>query len=245
MIGLGTLINAGAIVAAGVFGVLFKRFLSERYQEPILKAAGLAVLFMGIGGTLSKMLVPNTDGTALAIQGMMLMVLSLVLGTVVGEILDIDGGFERFGQWLKRKTGSTGDAMFVNGFVTASLTVCVGAMAILGSIQDGIYGDYSLLAAKSILDFAIILIMTASMGKGAAFSAIPVFLWQGGITLLASFIEPFMTDAVLTNISLVGNVLIAAVGINLIWPRTIKVANLLPAIVFAVAFTYIPFIANM
>lgn len=231
-------------MVAGVVGVLFKRFLDQKYQEPILKASGLAVMFMGLSGTLAAMFSVD-DGGSIAISGTLLMVLSIVFGAIVGEIIDIEAWFERCGYWLKRKTGSAKDALFVDGFVTASLTVSIGAMAIIGAIQDGIYGDYTLLATKALLDFVIITIMTASMGKGCAFSAIPVFVLQGSITLLAHGIEPLMTDAVLTNISLVGNILIVAVGMNLIWPKLIRVANLLPALVFAVALTFVPFVANL
>lgn len=243
MIGIGTLLNTGAIILAGVVGVVFKKFLKERYQDSILKISGMAVLMLGLSGSLAKMLVTGENGN-IAVNGAMLMVLSLVLGTIVGEIIDIDGKFEKFGLWLKRTTGNAKDSQFVDAFVTASLTVSIGAMAIIGSIEDGISGDYSTLAAKSLLDFFIIAIMCASMGKGCAFSAIPVFLFQGSITLLAAFIGPFMSDAVLLNISLVGNILIACVGINLIRPGTFKVANFLPAILFAVAFTFVPLVAN-
>ena len=123
--------------------------------------------------------------------------------------------------------------------MTASLTVCIGAMAVVGSIQDGISGDYSVLAAKAVLDLIIILVMTAAMGKGCIFSAIPVLLFQGTITLLSIFIEPVMTSAALSNLSLTGNILIFCVGVNLVWGKKIKVANLLPTIVIAVVWAVI------
>ncbi|MBQ9987045.1 MAG: DUF554 domain-containing protein, partial [Erysipelotrichales bacterium] len=133
------------------------------------------------------------------------------------------------------------DKRFVEGFVTASLTVCIGAMAIVGAIQDGISGDYSILVTKAILDFIIIMVMTCSMGKGAIFSCVPVFLFQGSITLLARLIEPLMNEVALANISLVGNVLIFCVGLNLVWGKKVRVANFLPALVIAVLFAFIPF----
>ena len=128
----------------------------------------------------------------------------------------------------------------MDAFVTASLTVSVGAMAIIGSIQDGISGDYSILAAKAILDFVIILIMAASMGKGCIFSAIPVFVFQGLMTLLAAVLANLMTDAILDNLSMVGNILIACVGVNLIWPKTIRTANLLPALIITILIGLLP-----
>ena len=184
------------------------------------------------------MLVVSDTGTTLTTTGTMLMILSLAAGALIGEIIDIDGLFERFGEWLKHRTGSDGDSQFTNGFVSASLTVSIGAMAIIGSIQDGIYGDYSTLLAKAVLDFIIVMIMASSMGKGCVFSFIPVAVLQGSMTILAVALSGFMTTAVLDNLSLVGNILIFCVGVNLIWPKTIKVANLLPSLVMVVLFTY-------
>jgi len=158
----------------------------------------------------------------------------------VGELLNIEDAFERFGEWLKLKTGNAKDKGFVDAFVTASLTVCIGAMAIVGSIQDGIQGDYSILATKAVLDLIIIMVMTCSMGRGCVFSAIPVAVLQGSITALAGLVKPLMTDAALANLSLVGNVLIFCVGINLVWGKKIRVANLLPAIIAAVAAAFLP-----
>ena len=218
MRGWGTIINALAIVIGGVLGILFKRFLKERYQDTIIKATGFSVVFLGAAGTLSKILTVRPDGT-LSTGGSMVMILSLALGALLGELIDLDAQFERFGEWLKHKTGSDGDNH------------------VIGSIQDGIYGDHSTLVAKAILDFIIVLIMASSMGKGCVFSFIPVAVLQGAMTALAVVLSGFMTDAVLNNLSLVGNILIFCVGINLVWPRTIKVANLLPSLLVAVALT--------
>ena len=170
----------------------------------------------------------------------MLIIGCLAIGAFVGELLNIEAGFERFGQWLKIKTGNAKDKGFVDAFVTASLTVCIGAMAIVGSIQDGIAGDYSILATKAVLDLIIIMVMTCSMGRGCVFSAVPVAMLQGSITALAGLVKPLMTDAALANLSLVGNVLIFCVGINLVWGKKIRVANLLPAVVLAVIAAFLP-----
>ena len=179
------------------------------------------------------------DGRVVS-SGGMLVILCLAIGAFVGELLKIEDAFERFAQWLKVKTGNAKDKGFVDAFVTASLTVCIGAMAIVGSIQDGLVGDYSILATKAVLDLIIITVMTCSMGKGCAFSAIPVAIFQGSITVLASFLRAIMTEAALANLSMVGNVLIFCVGINLVWGKKIKVANLLPAIVVAVIAAFLP-----
>lgn len=140
----------------------------------------------------------------------------------------------------QKRTGNAKDQNFVNAFVTASLTVCIGAMAVIGSIQDGMYGDHSILISKALMDFIIILVMSASMGKGCAFSAVPVLLLQGGMTLLARVLQPFMTDAAMASLSCVGSVLIFCVGVNLLFGKRIRVANLLPALLVAVAFAVLP-----
>ena len=239
MVGLGTIINSAAIIVGGVFGHLFGKILNERIQDSLQKASGICVLFIGIAGAMEGML--KLSGSSLLAGRSMLIVASLALGALVGEILNIEHGFERFGEWLKVKTGNAKDKSFVEGFVTASLTVCIGAMAVVGSIKDGISGDYSILVTKAILDLIIITVMTCSLGKGCAFSAIPVAVFQGLITALARLIKPLMTDGALANLSLIGSILIFCVGVNLVWDKRIKVANLLPSLVFAVAIAFLPF----
>lgn len=238
MVGLGTIINTLAILAGGFCGALFGRFLSDSAQDTLTKVCGVSTLFIAVTGALEEML--TVEGSAVVSGGAMLMIGCLAIGAVIGEAMDIEGAFERFGEFLKIKSGNAKDQGFVHAFVTASLTVCIGAMAIVGSIQDGIAGDYSILATKAVLDLIIIMVMSCSMGKGAVFSAVPVAVFQGSITALAGFLRPLMTDAALSNLSLVGNVLIFCVGINLVWGKKIRVANLLPAIVAAVAAAFLP-----
>ena len=239
MIGLGTIINTASILVGGLGGALFGRFLSESAQETLTKVCGVSTLFIAVSGALEGML--TVENGAIVSGGAMLIIGSLAIGAIIGELLKIEDAFERFGEWLKVKTGNAKDKGFVNAFVTASLTVCIGAMAIVGSIQDGITGDYSILATKAVLDLIIIMVMSCSLGKGAVFSAIPVAILQGTITALAGLVRPLMTDAALANLSLVGNVLIFCVGVNLVWGKKIKVANLLPAIVIAVIAAFAPF----
>ena len=238
MFGLGTIINSAAIVAGGVIGHFTGKLFREDQQEALTKACGVSVLFIAVAGAMQGMM--SIDGSRIVSGKSMLVVLCLALGTVAGELIGIEKGFERFGEWLKNKTGNSGDKQFVNAFVTASLTVCIGAMAIVGAIQDGILGDYSTLAVKAVLDFIIVAVMTSSLGKGSAFSAIPVFLFEGSITLLARLISPIMTDLAIAYLSLIGSVLIFCVGVNLVWGRLIRVANMLPAVVFAVIAAYLP-----
>ena len=202
-----------------------------------MTATAVCVLFIGIGGALQEML--TISNGQLSSGGTMMMIGSFAIGALLGEWMNIELRLEQFGQWLKRKTGSSEDASFVDGFVNASLTVCVGAMAVVGAIQDGMEGDYSILAAKAILDFLIILIMTASLGKGCLFAAVPVAIFQGLLTILARFIKPFMTAAALSNLSLVGSIMIFCVGVNLLWNKGIRVANLLPGLVIAVLWAFL------
>ena len=237
MYGFGTILNTGAIVAGGLGGALFGRFLKENVQDTLNKCCGVSTLMIGIAGALEKML--TVENGIISSGGSMLLVLCLTVGALIGELLNLEGVFEGFGQWLKEKTGNAKDKGFVNAFVTASLTVCIGAMAIVGSIQDGLTGDYSVLATKAVLDFIIIMVMSCSLGRGAAFSAIPVAILQGSITALAGLVRPVMTEAALNNLSLVGSVLIFCVGVNLIWGKKIKVANLLPAVVIAVVAAFL------
>ena len=238
MYGLGTIINTAAIVAGGAGGALFGRFLKENVQDTLTVCCGVSTLFIAVTGALEQML--TVEDGAIVSHGAMLVILCLTIGAVIGELLNLEGAFERFGEWLKRKTGNAKDKRFVDAFVTASLTVCIGAMAIVGSIEDGITGDYSILATKAVLDFIIIMVMSCSMGRGAVFSTIPVAILQGSITALAGLVRPLMTAAALANLSMVGNVLIFCVGINLVWGKKVRVANLLPAIVIAVIAAFLP-----
>ena len=238
MSGLGTIINVGGILAGGLLGLCFGKLLKDRHQETLTRVCGVSTLFIGIGGALEGML-SIQDGGIVSGSAMMI-VICLSLGALIGELLNIENGFERFGQWLKLKTGNAKDPQFVNGFVTASLTVCIGAMAIVGSIEDGIRGDYTILATKAVLDLIIIMVMTCSLGKGCIFSAIPVGILQGTVTVLATLLRPIMTPAAQSNLSMIGSVLIFCVGLNLVWDKHIRVANLLPAVVLAVIAAFLP-----
>lgn len=239
MVGTGTIINVVGIIIGGAVGILFGRRISKSLRETLLMATGVSTVVMGLGGVLSKMLVVNPATGQVSTQGVMMMIISMAIGAVVGELMDINGAITRFGEWLKKKSGNSGDnsgGNFVTAFVNCSCTVCIGAMAIVGSIEDAIGAGYTTLATKSLLDLIFVAIMTASQGIGCAFSAVPVAIFQGGCTLAAFFAGSFMDEVMLSNLSYVGNVLIAIVGLNIIRPpeQSLRVANLLPAIVVAV-----------
>ena len=238
MIGLGTIVNVGAILLGGLFGGLFGKFLKESLQTALVKAMGICVMFIGFSDALKNAVTISADGK-LEVGGTLMMICSIALGTLIGELIDIDGKIETLGEWLKKKTGNAKDPTFVDGFVSASITVCVGAMTVIGSIEDGLNGNYSILFVKSLLDFIIIIVMTSSLGKGCVFSAIPVGIFQGFFTLSAKLIQPYVTDAALTNLSQVGSLLIFCVGLNLFRKNSIKVANMLPAIIIAVIWAFV------
>ena len=235
---IGVWINVAGILAGGLLGYLYGSQLKQRMQNSLTAVCGVSVIFIGIAGAMEGMLA--IDGNTVSSGNAMLVTVCLALGTLVGEIANIEGMFESFGEWLKVKTGNAKDRNFVNGFVSASLTVCIGAMAIVGSIQDGILGDWSILATKAILDLIIIMVMTCSMGKGCVFSAIPVLVFEGLITGCSSFLQPIMTDTTMANLSLVGSVLIFCVGINLVFGKKVSVANMLPSVVFAIIAAFLP-----
>ena len=236
MFGLGTVINMLAILVGGLMGRLVGKAIPKRVQDSLYLVCGISTLFIGIGGVMDHMLI--IENGAVNTQGTMMMLMSLTIGALMGEWINLEKRLEQFGCWLKRKTGNAGDPAFVDAFVTASLTVCIGAMAIVGAIQDGMEGDISVLAAKSVLDFVIVCVMAASMGKGCIFSLIPVGILQGSVTALSVVLKPVMTEAALSNLSYVGSVLIFCVGVNLVWGKKVKVANWLPAVLVAVIWSF-------
>lgn len=231
MPGLGTIINTAAILLGGLLGLTCGRWLKKDAQDTLCRTCGIATMFLGIAGAMEGML--SVSGGGIVSGNSMLLILSLALGALIGELLRMEDRFEALGVWLREKTGNAKDPRFVDAFVTASLTVCIGAMAIVGAIQDGISRDPSVLTAKAVLDLIIIMVMTSSMGKGCAFSALPVALWQGSITALSGLLRPILTDAAMANLSMVGSVLIFCVGVNLVWGKRLKVANMLPSVFLA------------
>ena len=203
MFGLGTIVNTIAVVVGGIIGLLLKNGLKNRYQETIMQGIGLAVLFVGISGAMTGML--KISKSIIESTGSLILVLSLCFGALIGEFINIEKRIEQFGFYLKSKVKSN-DSKFIEGFVSTSLVICVGAMAIVGSFQDGLLHDPSI------------------------FSAIPIFVYQGLLTVCASFLAPYFTMTMISNISFVGSVLIFAVGTNLCFHTKIKVGNLLPAV---------------
>lgn len=231
---IGTIINTVAVVTGGLAGLCLKNGMKQKTQDILMQACGVATIFIGASGTLAKMLVVEDNG--LKTTGTMLLIFSLVLGAVLGEFLDIESKMDTLGEKIKQAVKAQNDNHFVEGFVNVSLIICVGAMAIVGAIQDGISGDYSMLAAKAVLDFVIVLIFAATCGIGAVFSAVPIFVYQGSITLLAAFFGSFVSDAIISDLSFVGSALIFCVGVNIAFGKKFKVGNMLPALIIPVLY---------
>lgn len=228
MIGLGTMVNVLAIIIGGTAGFFVKKGLPERYKTTIMQTLGLSVMIIGISGTLQG-LYQIIDGGKLDRVYMTGMILSLVTGSILGEFLKIEERLDKLGEWFQKKFAK-GESTFAKGFVTASLVYCVGAMAVVGSLEDGLYQKTDILFAKSMLDGISAIVFAATLGIGVAFSSIPILVYQGSMTILAGMLKPLLTDVVVSQMSLVGNVLILAIGINILEIKRIKVGNMLPAI---------------
>lgn len=234
MFGFGTIINTAAVIAGGIAGVVLKKGIPENCQKILMQACGIATIFIGVSGTLKEMLVIN--GSSIETKGTFLLILSLVLGGLAGSLLSIEDRLERLGELLKKKLHSEKDTQFVEGFVTSTLVICIGAMAIVGAIEDGLTGNFSTLTAKAILDFVIVMIFASTLGKGVIFSALPLFLYQGVITILAAVLGDFMSPSLISDISFVGSALIFCVGVNIAFGKKFNVGNMLPALLVPVIY---------
>lgn len=232
MFGLGTIINTLAVIIGGFIGLLFKKGIGERYEKTLMSACGVSTIFIGVTGTLQGMLT-FVDGK-IETGGTMLLIFSLVIGGLMGEWINIEKRMDNLGEKLKKLFHAEKDNKFVDGFVNTSLIICVGAMAIVGSIQDGLTGDYSMLVAKAILDLVIVVIMTSTYGLGAICSAIAIFIYQGAITLLGHFAGNIISEVLIGYLSYIGSALIFCVGINITFGKKIRVGNLLPALLIPV-----------
>lgn len=213
---LGTIVNALAIAVGGVGGVVIKNGLKDQYKTTIMNGLGLAVIIIGLMG-------------ALKTEDILLVIISIVIGSIIGEALKIEWRLEGVGNFLEKRLGG-GTSGFSKGFVTASLIYCVGAMAIVGSLESGLAGNHQTLFAKAIIDGISAIIFASTLGIGVAFSAVSVFIYQGIITLTASLVKVLLTDGVIREMSAVGGILIIGIGINVLEIKRIRVGNMLPAI---------------
>lgn len=237
MRGLGTIINTIAVIIGSGIGMLIKNGMKQKMQDILMQACGVATIFIGTAGTLQGMI--TVSNGRIETKGTMLLIFSLVIGGFIGQALDIEKWLDTLGEKIKIIARVKEDNRFVEGFVNASLIICIGAMAIVGSIQDGLKGDYSMLVAKSILDFIIAIIFASTHGFGVMFSAIPVFVYEGGITLLTILAGPLLGKVLIENLSFVGSALIFCVGVNISFGKKFRVGNMLPALLIPVAYEVI------
>lgn len=230
---MGTLINAALILLGGVIGLVFKKAVSKEMEYSVHKATGVAVLVIGICGILSSMLTV-TEGK-LSSSGELILVVSLTLGTFLGELLKLEERLNRGCKWIESKCKMSN---FSAGFITSTMIYCVGAMAIVGSINDGLLGDSSTLITKGILDGVTSVVLAASLGYGVLFSAIPILIYQGGMTLLAGLLDQVLVGELLRNICMVGYALVMCIGINFLYngDKKIKTVNMLPSLLVPVAY---------
>ena len=222
---IATLINVATIILGSLLGYFMRKGIKDEYKETIMDGIGLSVLIMGIMSTI------KTDNFLLVIA-------SIVIGSVIGEMLGIEKGLDKVGLRLQKRFGKNGSDLS-QGFITATLVFCIGAMAIVGSIEAGLTGDYKTLFAKSVIDGVTSIIFTSSLGIGVIFSAIPVLLYQGSITLLSVPLREILTDPIINEMSAVGGVLIAGIAINLMGIKKIRVSNMLPSLLVPVIYILI------
>jgi len=216
---IAVIVNTIAVVVGGFVGLLFSRAINERTKESIFSVLGLSTLLIGIKG-------------ALDYENIMVVIVSLVLGTMIGEGIDIQAKLENFSKFLEKKFSKNQNGKFAKGFITATLLYCVGAMAIMGSLQSGLEGNHEILYAKSILDFFAAIIFASTLGIGVVFGGLSVFLYQGAIVLAATWIRVLLSDAAVLDMNGIGSLLIIAIGLDLLEIRKLKIANMLPALLF-------------
>ena len=226
---LGNYVNAAAIVIGCLLGLLVHKGLKDAYKVIIMQAIGLSVLFVGAAVAIGGLLDPDSEAV--------LFIISLVIGGTVGEVIGIEKSLEKLGMLLQKKVGS-GENNIAQGFVTASLIFCVGTMAIIGSLESGLRGNYDILFAKSVLDGITSMILATTLGIGVIFSAGAVFIYQGAIILFAGSLEPLLTIQVIREISIIGGILIFGIGLNMLEIKKIKTANLLPAVIVPVIYYF-------
>lgn len=213
---LGTIVNSLAVLIGGIIGILFKNVIPEKLSDALLKAAGLAVITVGIK-------------LSLVGENLTLLIMSIIIGTAIGELINIEGKLDKFGLFVESKMKNKNSNVTL-GFVTCTLIYCVGSMAIVGSIQSGLSGNHEILFSKALLDGIMSITMAVSMGVGVIFSSISIFIYQGTITMLAQLMQSLLSDVVVTEMTAIGGVLIMAIGLNFLEIKRIKVGNMLPAI---------------
>lgn len=230
----GTWINAVAIIAGAGIGLLLRKGIPQRISDSIIQVEGIAIMVIGLNGIIGAMFLVDPASGKLVENGGLLLFISLAAGCLLGELLKLEDRLEAFGLWIECKMKARN---FAKGFVTASLLYCIGAMGIIGSLNDGLQGDSSVLIVKSALDFTTGIVLASALGSGVAFSSIPVFLLQGTLSMSARWISPYISDELLRTVCMVGYAIVLVIGINFACNTKIRTANLLPALLFPILYT--------
>ena len=220
---LGVIVNTAAVLIGSLLGLLFRRGIPQKISDVVMYAIGLCSVYIGISGAFSG-------------ENTLIMIASMILGVSLGTILDIDGKLGKLGDWVGKKVGNeknSGSAAVAQGFVTACLLFCIGAMTIVGCLNAGLRGDNDMLYTKSLLDCVSAMMLSVSLGIGVIFSAAFVFVFQGGLVLLAGLLQPLLTDAAIAEMTCSGSLMILAIGLNLLGITKLKVSDFLPALIFA------------
>lgn len=240
---LGTIINVITVILGGTIGLLLKKSIRSEIMDNVMKAEGVAVLIIGMNGVLTNMLSVGEGGKIVENGGLVLLI-SLALGAFAGEIIKLDDRINGLGKWVEKRIKSDG---FSKGFVSAFIIFCVGSMSIIGSINDGLSGDPSVLIVKSTLDLITAMVLASTMGIGVIFACVPLFIYQGLISLFASFIKPVIESYpdMMIQFSAVGYAIIMCIGINFIAGQKIKTANLLPAMLVPVLYNLLKIVENL
>ncbi|MBQ4117883.1 MAG: DUF554 domain-containing protein [Oscillospiraceae bacterium] len=240
---LGTIVNVITVIVGGLLGMLLKKGIKSEIMDNVMKAEGVAVLVIGMNGVLTNMLSVGENGKIVENGGLVLLI-SLALGAFIGEILKIDDRLNGLGAWVEKRVKSDG---FSKGFVSAFIIFCVGSMSIIGAVNDGLSGDSSVLFVKSTLDFITAMVLASAMGIGVVFACVPLFAYQGIISLFASYIKPVIEELpdMMTQFSMVGYAIIMCIGINFIAGQKIKTANLLPAMLIPVMYNLLNMVENL
>jgi len=234
---LGTIINSVAIILGGLLGLIVKKKLKANVIESVNQALGLSVFVIGLIGIITTGITAATETGILSFNGTFLLLISLVIGILIGELLSIDRHLNNFGNRIEKKIGSEGG--FSAAFISGSIIMCVGAMAIIGSLNAGLNKDYDILLIKSALDCVMAVVIASTLGYGVIFSSISIFVYQGAITLCANALEPILTDVLVNNMCLVGYAIVMVIGLNQMKITKIKTANMLPALLIPVIWQFI------
>ena len=233
---MGTIVNALAIVVGGLLGLAFKKGLPKSVEENIPNFVGTGVVIIGLNGILTSMLSVNPETGRISSSGELVLVLSLAIGGIAGELLRIDDRINAGGLAIERKFGAEG---FAKGFVSGSMLFCIGAMAIVGALADGLSGDSSTLFVKAILDGITSIVFAATLGYGVLFSAIPILIYQGSISLCAGLLSGVLVGVLLDQICMVGYCIVLLIGTNMLGTTKVKTSNLLPAMLGPILYNLI------